>query len=54
MLEAARCLVVGHEWARHRYEATQGDDQPELLQVPGAVSLCPAIGSHGCVVVAAD
>jgi hypothetical protein len=29
MLEAARCLVVGHKWARHRYEATQGDDQPE-------------------------
>ncbi len=29
MLEAARCLVVGHKWGRHRYEATQGDDQPE-------------------------
>ena len=29
MLEAAWCLVVGHKWARHRYEATQDDDQPE-------------------------
>jgi hypothetical protein len=29
MLEAARCLVVGHKWVRHRYEATQGEDQPE-------------------------
>jgi hypothetical protein len=23
MLEAAWCLVVGHKWGRHRYEATQ-------------------------------
>jgi hypothetical protein len=29
MLEAAWCLVVGHKWGRHRYAATQGDDQPE-------------------------
>jgi hypothetical protein len=29
LLRRFTCMVLGHNWTHHRYEATDGDDQPE-------------------------
>ena len=29
MLKRTVCLLLGHNWTRHRYESTESDDQPE-------------------------
>ncbi len=29
MLKRFICMLLGHNWTRHRYEAAEGDDQPQ-------------------------